>query len=157
LIKDYNLKTTVHIAEVWNDPDLDFILKEVKPERIGHAVCLNKSYQAYLLSENRIPIEICPSSNLMTRLVDSIDNHPFLDFWGVDREYPLAICTDDRGMFNTSLTREQYLICSSFNFSIEDIFYLNKRAIKFIFDQSDVTLVQLKTKFDSYKNCFMQN
>ncbi len=150
LIKEYNLKTTVHTAEIWNDPDLEFILKEVKPERIGHAVCLDKSHQSYLLNEYRIPIEICPSSNLMTRLVDSIENHPFADFWGVDRQYPLTICTDDRGMFNTSLTREQYLICSSFNLSIKDIFYLNKQALKFIFDQSDYTIKHLNLKNNLY-------
>ena len=150
LIKDYNLKTTVHIAETWKDPDLDYILKEIRPERIGHAVCLNKEYQSYLLA-NQIPIEICPTSNLITKLVSSIDEHPFFEFYGVDRDYPLVICTDDRGMFNTSQTHEQFLIAKTFKLSLQDIYDLNMRTLKFIFDESEATTDFLQKKFEYFK------
>lgn len=154
LTKKYKLKITVHTAETWNDPDLDYIIKSVQPDRIGHAVCLSKEYQQYLLA-NPIPIEICPSSNLMTKLVSSLEDHPFNEFWAINRKYPLVICTDDRGMFDTSLTREQLLICNTFKLSIQDIFYLNKRVLRFIFDKSANTLSRLETKFQEFKDKFI--
>lgn len=79
-IRQYNLKLTIHTAEMWEDQDVDFVIKEVRPDRIGHAVCLTKEQIEYLL-ENPIPIEICPTSNLTTKIVDSIDKHPFYEFY----------------------------------------------------------------------------
>lgn len=154
LIKDYGLKTTVHIAEFWEDPDLDYILKTIRPERIGHAVCLNKHYQKYLL-EQPIPIEICPTSNLLTKLVESIDDHPFNEFWSVNEQYPLVICTDDRGMFNTTHSNEQFLICQSFKLTLEQIFALNKRCLDIIFDQSRETKDILEACFNDFKENFL--
>lgn len=146
-IKENGLKCTVHIAEFWEDPDLDYILKQIRPDRIGHAVCLNADYQKYLL-DKPIAIEICPTSNLLTKLVNSIDEHPFNEFWSVNKSYPLVICTDDRGMFNTSQTREQYLICQAFKLSLQDIHSLNRRCLEFIFDRSSDTQRFLNSKFD---------
>lgn len=128
---------------------MDYILKQVRPDRIGHAVCLDADYQKYLL-EQPIAIEICPTSNLLTKLVNSIDEHPFNEFWSVNNNYPLVICTDDRGMFNTSQTREQFLICQAFKLSLRDICSLNRRCLEFIFDKSVDTRQFLDLKFDNF-------
>ena len=64
--------------------------------RIGHAVCLNNEQITYLL-KNPIPIEICPTSNLVTNCVKNIDEHPFFEFYSKNQFYPLTICTDDCG------------------------------------------------------------
>jgi adenosine deaminase len=106
-----------------------------------------------LLKIFQIPIEICPTSNLITRAVESIDEHPFSDFYiASNRNYPLVICTDDCGIFNTSLTREQHLICQAFKINSNELFDLNKRAINYIFDKSPTTIEKLAAQFKLYED-----
>jgi adenosine deaminase len=145
----YNLKVTVHIAEHWEDPDLEFILKEVRPGRIGHAVCLTPEWIEFLL-ENPLPIEICPTSNLITRCVDSIEQHPFYEFYKVDKSYPLTICTDDFGVFRTSLTNEYALIADAFNLSLNEMYELSRKSIGHIFDKSERVVDLLNRSFDQF-------
>lgn len=152
LIGKYGLPVTVHIAEIWQDQDLDYILKEIKPQRIGHAVCLTTEYVEYLLNECRIPVEICPTSNLITKCVDRIENHTFNEFYKRDAGYPMVICTDDFGIFNTYLSNEYFLIARAFNLTIKDMFELSKNAINIIFDKSETTRLKLNDAFDSFKN-----
>jgi adenosine deaminase len=150
LVRQYNLKMTVHIAEHWEDSDLEFILKEIRPERIGHAVCLSKEWIDYLIEKQSIPIEICPTSNLITKIVDMIENHPFYEFYKVKQDYPLVICTDDFGVFRTSLTNEYFLIANAFKLSQNEMFLISKQSIQFIFDRSESTFHRLNKKFDSF-------
>jgi adenosine deaminase len=145
----YNLPVTVHIAEHWEDPDLDFILKEIRPGRIGHAVCLTPEWIEYLL-KNPLPIEICPTSNLITKCVDSIEQHPFYEFYKVDKSYPLTICTDDFGVFRTSLSREYVLISETFKLSGDEMFELSRKSLGYIFDKTENVANRLQQKFDQY-------
>lgn len=145
-----NLKVTVHIGEHWQDTDVDFILEEVRPDRIGHAVCLSSEQKAYLHA-NPIPIEICPTSNMATKLVETVSDHPFYEFYSKDQNYLLIICTDDIGVFNTSLSREYFLISSAFGLGVREMFELNKKAIRTIFDQSLTTVQFLEKKFNEFE------
>jgi len=43
LCRQCKLKVTVHIGEHWQDADVDYILEEIRPDRIGHAVCLSNN------------------------------------------------------------------------------------------------------------------
>ena len=146
-IRQRGMMLTVHIAETWDDQDVDYIIKDIKPARIGHAVCLTDEMKNYLL-QNPIPIEICPTSNLITKCVETIDKHPFYDFYKVNKNYPLVICTDDCGIFNSTLSKEQCLIADTFSLSIKDIFQINQSSIHFIFDKSEDTIDKLKLIFD---------
>lgn len=150
LARKYSLKVTVHTAEFWEDEDIDFILRKIRPDRIGHSVCLTREQIDYLLAKP-IPIEICPTSNLITKCVDSIENHPFYEFYKVDASYPLVICTDDMGIFDTTLSDEYELIARTFKLSIESLFKLSREAIGFVFDQSASTISFLNEKFDQFK------
>ncbi|RNA41130.1 adenosine deaminase [Brachionus plicatilis] len=130
ICKENGLKTTVHIAEIWNDRDKDFILKKIRPDRIGHSVCLDQEEVEYLI-QNPIPIEICPTSNLVTKCVHQIDKHPFFDFYSKNKNYPLTICTDDCGIFDITLSKEYELISEAFKLSHEQMFYLSKTKMNF--------------------------
>jgi hypothetical protein len=75
--RSLGLKSSVHVGEkVGDGDDLDAVLLRFRPERIGHVVCLEERHTAALL-ERPIPIEICPTSNVMTRIVRSLEHHPF--------------------------------------------------------------------------------
>ena len=150
LIKKYGLKVTVHLAEIWEDTDVEYVLKEIKPDRIGHAVCLTNEVFDYLI-KNPVPIEICPTSNLTTRCVDSIDKHPFYSFYKLNKNYPLTICTDDYGILNSDLTDEYLKIANAFSLSLEDMFRLSKNSILNIFDKSSETVDRLNILFENFQ------
>ena len=155
LVREYGLPSTIHIGEMWNDDaDLEFVMSEFRPERIGHAVCLSESQIARLI-ERPIPIEICPTSNLTTRIVPAIEEHRFGDFYCAKPDYPMVVCTDDCGLFDTSLTRENLLIAQAFKLSLRDVFELNKRSTGLVFDKSSRVRDHLTAKFDRFEKEFL--
>ncbi len=116
------LSVTLHCAEVpCTDDDRDSeAYKDAKaildfgPSRLGHALILPPSLQQQL-AELKIPVETCPTSNVMTTelvekssggsLVDGVKRHPQLKKW-LESKHPLCICTDDPGVFDTNATQE---------------------------------------------------
>ena len=116
------LSVTLHHAEVpCTDDDQDSVaykdalaILEFGPNRLGHALILPPSLQQKLL-ELKIPVETCPTSNVMTTelvekssggsLVDGVKRHPQLKQW-LETKHPLCICTDDPGVFDTNATQE---------------------------------------------------
>ncbi|MCL3817214.1 adenosine deaminase [Aeromicrobium wangtongii] len=74
-------------------------------ERIGHGIAAaqDPALMAYL-AEHQIPLEISPTSNIRTRSVPSMDQHPLPTL--VAAGVPVSINSDDPPMFDTTLTRE---------------------------------------------------
>ena len=66
------------------------------------------------------PIEICPTSNLITLGLHSYDQHPQLRNW-IAFGYPFSINTDDRGIFFTSLTQELLRVKDALQLDLADI------------------------------------
>ncbi|KAJ3435937.1 adenosine deaminase-like protein [Anaeramoeba flamelloides] len=102
LARNKNLKTTLHFAEKM-DPQESMKMLDFAPDRIGHANYLNTEIRERLL-KMKIPLEICLSSNVATESVKSYQLH-HLSCW-VKNDYPVVICTDDLGIFRTSLSKE---------------------------------------------------
>ena len=65
-----------------------------------------------MLGKN-IPLEICPTSNMRTLVLKSLTDHPTLDFW-LKKGYPIVFCTDDAGIFQTTLSKELFKVCKTF-------------------------------------------
>ena len=74
-------------------------------DRIGHGITAARDPEllAHLAAEG-ITLEICPSSNVATRAVDRLEDHPLAGI--VAAGVPVTINSDDPPMFNTSLVRE---------------------------------------------------
>jgi adenosine deaminase len=78
-------------------------------ERIDHGVrAIEDASLVALLAERRIPLGICPSSNLVLKVYPSLDAHPLdaLRRAGV----PVSLNTDDPSLLGTTLPRE-YALC----------------------------------------------
>ena len=99
------LRSVPHAGETTGPETIWDALDELGAERIGHGVsCVGDATLMSHLAEHRIPLEICPTSNVRTRAVSSLDEHPLLSI--VDAGVPVTINSDDPPMFGTTLERE---------------------------------------------------
>lgn len=91
---------------------------------------------AAILRDKRVPLELCPSSNVQTGAVDSIAEHPF-DLLARAR-LRVTINTDNRLMSDTSMSKEMWVLAETFGYGWVDLqrFTVNAMKSAFIpFDQ----------------------
>lgn len=146
------LYITLHCAEVPCDEknNHDYFMEaksmlEFAPDRLGHALLLPPKLQAMLI-QKRIPVEICPTSNVMTLelhkhvdrcLVQGLRHHSLLKEWLSIRQ-PMAVCTDDPGVFHTDATKELILLQKAMNLSLADIVAIVSESMDLAFCADDV-------------------
>eukprot|EP00842_Homolaphlyctis_polyrhiza_P005205 jgi/Hompol1/5686/HPOL_004623-RA len=124
------LKITLHLAEVAGLDAETQTMIQFLPDRIGHGTYLDGAIKDHVMNQT-VPIEMCVSSNLVTKTVQSIDDHHFSGFFF--EGHPCVLCTDDKGVFECSLSGEYELVARHFGFSKQDIFKLARGAIEHIF------------------------
>ena len=83
---------------------------------------------AQVRCESRIPLEMCPISNVRTGVVASIDDHPIRQFF--ERGLVVTVNTDDPKMFGNSLADEYRLLEERLGFSRDEIRQLIVNAIR---------------------------
>ena len=71
------------------------------------------------VNDHRIPIEVCPSSNVQTRATNSWETHP-VDFF-VDYGVRVTINTDNRLMSDTTVSKELHLCHKHYGWSLQTI------------------------------------
>jgi adenosine deaminase len=120
LILNNNVNCTVHAGEAYGPASIAQAIHYIGAHRIGHGVRLKEDGDLLnFVNDHRIPIECCPSSNVQTRAVPSMESHPlkfFLDF-GVR----VTVNTDNRLMTDTTATRELLVAAKTFGFTFDDI------------------------------------
>lgn len=118
--RKFGFKTTAHAGEASGAKSIWGALRNLKADRIGHGTrAVEDPELLNYLADNQIPIELCPISNLRTRVIDSIDNHPIRTF--IDMGIPVSINSDDPKMFGNSLSAEYETLRDCFGFSDEKI------------------------------------
>ena len=126
---------------------------QFKPERLGHALLLSNSL-AEQLEKRPIPIECCPTSNVMTlelaschkgNLINGVKKHPQLGRW-LENGYPISINTDDAGLFCTNLTRELLLVAQAFGLGEKELGHITMTSLEHAFDPWDELKPRLRTE-----------
>ncbi|MEU8613324.1 adenosine deaminase [Actinoplanes sp. NPDC048791] len=104
------LHSVPHAGETTGPETIWDALRDLGAERIGHGIAAARDPQlmAYL-AEHGIPLEVCPTSNVRTRAVASIDEHPLPAL--VAAGVPVTINSDDPPMFGTTL-EEEYAVAA---------------------------------------------
>ncbi|MEV0942833.1 adenosine deaminase [Micromonospora wenchangensis] len=99
------LRSVPHAGETTGPQTVWDALHELGAERIGHGISAAQDPEllAYL-AERRIPLEVCPTSNVRTRAVARIEEHPLRRL--VDAGVRVTINSDDPPMFGTTLNDE---------------------------------------------------
>jgi adenosine deaminase len=135
--REHQLKSTVHIGEIVYHEDTSAIL-EFMPDRLGHALELEDDPKFIgAIMRGRTPVEICPTSNLFTLQLSSYEEHPTLNRW-LENGHPIAISTDDCGIFNTTLSEEFMHVANAFGLSRERLCQVSIDAAKHVFAEHEV-------------------
>ncbi|OQA13295.1 MAG: Aminodeoxyfutalosine deaminase [bacterium ADurb.Bin363] len=112
---------TVHAGEAVGAESIEESVNYLHCKRIGHGTNLykNKLLLTYFMNE-RIPMEICLSSNLQTCSdITRFEDHPFKYY--LEHRIRTAICTDNRLVSNTTVTKELYIAAKVFNLDMDHI------------------------------------
>jgi len=120
LVIDNNINCTAHAGESFGPDSVHQAIHKCGAHRIGHGTRLveNGDLLNYV-NDHRIPIEVCPSSNVQTRAANSWETHP-VDFF-VDYGVRVTINTDNRLMSDTTVTKELYLCAKHYGWSLQTI------------------------------------
>ncbi len=104
--------------------------------RIGHGVNLITQPDTMLMMRNGpYMVEINLISNLLLEYVQSYKQHPFPEY--LRTGIPVALSTDDRGMWDSDLTDEFYVAVKEFNLSWDEILLLGRNSLQYSFLDTD--------------------
>ena len=118
-----------HAGEAAGAQSIWDAVRELGVERIGHGTraCEDPKLVEYLIA-HRIPVEMCPISNVRTGVVPCLREHPIRRYFSAGMV--VSVNTDDPKMFQTSLADEYRLLKQECGFSRSDIRELILSAIR---------------------------
>ena len=110
--KSNGLGVTVHSGENTSAKHIEKTINLLKPNRIGHGIKVVDDLRVVDLAlKNNIHFEVCPTSNWLTKCVDSLERHPIKKM--LDLGLSVGLNSDDPHLMNIDLTHE-YEVCSKF-------------------------------------------
>ncbi len=135
-----NFHVTIHAGEAFGLASIWEAVQFCGAERLGHGVRIIDDIEgegaslgrlASFVRDRRIPLELCPTSNVHTGAVDSIAEHPI----GILRDlgFRVTVNTDNRLMSNVSMTSEMANLNEAFDWSLDDFRWLTINAMKSAF------------------------
>jgi adenosine deaminase len=120
LILKNNVNCTLHAGEAYGPESIHQAIHFCGAHRIGHGCRLGEDGDLLnYINDHRIALEVCPSSNVQTGAVPSLQEHPVRFFY--DYGLRVTINTDNRLMTDTSVTKELWLCHEHLDFTVEDI------------------------------------
>ncbi|KAF1847218.1 Metallo-dependent hydrolase [Cucurbitaria berberidis CBS 394.84] len=131
--KAAGLKITLHFAESEvsaTDLELQTLLSW-KPHRLGHVIHVKEEYRNIIEKED-IGVELCLSCNVHAKMITGTYSDHHFGMWR-HSNVPVALSTDDVGVFCSPLSHEYYLAAQHFGLSRNDIRAFCERAVDSIF------------------------
>lgn len=116
----HGLRLSAHAGETVGPESIQGSLDYLNAERIGHALHAGEDGQLMQrLVRDRVPLEICITSNIRTGCCGGYAAHPVRRFF--DAGALITLNTDDPEMFETSLAREYQIAQDHFGFTDEEL------------------------------------
>ena len=155
-----NFHTTIHAGEGFGLPSIWEAVQYCGAERLGHGVRIadditvagRKARRAWArplgrlaayVRDRRIPLEMCPSSNVQTGAAASIAEHPLRLLRQL--RFRVTVNTDNRLMSQVSLSSEFALLAQEFGYGWADIEWLTINAMKSAFAGFDERIKLIDT------------
>jgi aminodeoxyfutalosine deaminase len=126
-----------HAGETTGPETIWDALRVLGAERIGHgtSAAQDPALLAHL-AETGVPLEVCPSSNIATRAVATLEEHPIRAFR--DAGVRFTINSDDPPMFNTTLNREYEIAADLLDLDRDGVADLARAGVRASFAPADV-------------------
>ncbi|MGQ0503842.1 MAG: adenosine deaminase [Myxococcaceae bacterium] len=120
LILRNNVNCTAHAGEAYGPESIAQAIHYLGAHRIGHGTRLREDGDLLnYVNDHRIPLEICPTSNVQTRAVTSLAAHPLKFYF--DYGLRVTINTDNRLITDTTVTKELWTAHKELGLTLEDI------------------------------------
>jgi adenosine deaminase len=159
-----NAHFTIHAGEAFGLPSIWEAIQWCGADRLGHGVRIVDDLTVYDLPyaadvaaataadpaavrlgrlasyvrDRRIPLEMCPSSNVQTGAADSVAHHPISLLKRM--KFRVTVNTDNRLMSGTSMSREMSLLVHEAGWTLEDLRWATINAMKSAFVPFDERL-----------------
>lgn len=152
-LKRENNHFTIHAGEAFGLPSIWQALQWCGADRLGHGVRIIDDIQvsddgsvtlgrlAAYVRDKRIPLELCPTSNLQTGAAASYAEHPI----GLLRRlhFRATVNTDNRLMSGTSMSAEFEHLVRTFRYTLDDLQWFSVNAMKSAFIPFDERLAMI--------------
>jgi len=160
-----NAHFTIHAGEGFGLPSIWEAIQWCGADRLGHGVRIVDDISvapdgapvlgrlAAYVRDRRIPLEMCPTSNVQTGAARSIAEHPIGPLRRLG--FRVTVNTDNRLMSGTSMTNEMELLSQAFGYGLDDLQWFTVNAMKSAFIPFDERLViineQIKPGYDALR------
>ena len=135
-----NFHITIHAGEAYGPRSIWKALQFCGAERLGHGIRIIEDIAtddggdrilgrlAHYIRDRRIPLEVCPTSNVNTGVFASVAEHPIDAL--VDLRFRVTVNTDNRLMSNVSMTSEMAALVDAFGYDWARLRWLTVNAMK---------------------------
>lgn len=119
-VRRHDMACTCHAGEGYGPDSIRQAVHDCAAHRIGHGTRLieDRSLMDYV-NDRRIPVEICITSNVQTRVTETYERHPVRQY--VDAGLNVVLNTDNRLMSGTTLTDEYHLAHTRLGFTLPEL------------------------------------
>ncbi len=126
--REAGFRVVAHSGETQGAEYVRSAVTGLNAERIGHGIrCLEDPEVTELVRSRRIPLEVCPTSNVKTGVVARIQDHPIRKL--IDAGLIVTLNSDDPSFFDTSLNQEIEILIRDLGFSAGDVLTLLKNNL----------------------------
>lgn len=130
--KEKQIPCTAHAGEAAGPGSVRDTLTYLQPSRIGHGVRSAEDPALLdLLREKDIHLEVCPTSNVQTNVVETIQDHPLNRIY--EQGVSMSLNTDCRTISDVDLSHEYKLVQDVFRWEKERFLHCNLEAIRHAF------------------------
>jgi adenosine deaminase len=145
-----NVHFTIHAGEAFGLPSIWQAIQWCGADRLGHGVRIVDDIEvvpdaaprlgrlASYVRDKRIPLEMCPSSNVQTGAAPSLQEHPIGLLAAL--RFRVTVNTDNRLMSGTSMSEEMCRLVDAFGYGPDDLRWFTINAMKSAFLPFDLRL-----------------
>jgi len=138
-----NSHFTIHAGEAFGLPSIWQAIQWCGADRLGHGVRIADDITVHddgsvelgglaaYVRDKRIPLEMCPASNIQTGAASSIAEHPIGLLTRL--RFRVTVNTDNRLMSDTSMTDEMTALVEAFGYGLDDLRWFTINAMKSAF------------------------
>jgi len=132
IARQAGLPITVHAGEGYGSASIRQAIELAHADRIGHGTRLLEDPELLaVVKERGIPLEVCVTSNVQTRVAKTYESHPVRRY--VKEGVAVVLCTDNRMMSGVTLTDEYATLRDHLGFTADELHHLARASFEHAF------------------------